>query len=170
MKELLLDLSHTSHTSANSGIQRVVRSLYESLQTLSNEHEFLVKGITWDPFAKTWRNLYPSEIKNVIPDPGRRSSRKRRASWPAVIKIRGHTARWGLSQIPRLESTDNMGIIFPEIISPNVVDQITRLPVNSCYPKVAIFHDAIPIKFPQLAPKKTVEYFPRYLEFLKTMD
>jgi len=37
-------------------------------------------------------------------------------------------------------------------------------------PKVALFHDAIPVKFPQWCPSKTVDHFPGYLECLSNFD
>ena len=46
----LLDLSHTSHTSARTGIQRVARSLWRELGDSA-------RPITYDPHQRTWRAL-----------------------------------------------------------------------------------------------------------------
>ena len=58
---LLLDLTHTSHTRARTGIQRVARSLHAAL----GEHAI---AITHDPHLGAWRPLQPWENANLSAD------------------------------------------------------------------------------------------------------
>lgn len=69
---ILLDLSHTSHTRARTGIQRVARSLWRELGPAA-------APVTFDPHERTWRPLDPWELKNLSTDS---FSQKRGASWP----------------------------------------------------------------------------------------
>ena len=55
---VLLDLSHTSHTQARTGVQRVTRSLY---RVFGNESA----PITHDPYLRAWRALETWEKANL---------------------------------------------------------------------------------------------------------
>lgn len=66
---ILLDLSHTSHTRARTGIQRVARSLWRELGPAA-------APVTFDPHERTWRpsilgnsRIYPPirSAKNAAP-------------------------------------------------------------------------------------------------------
>ncbi len=153
----LLDLSHTSHTRARTGIQRVARSLHRELATLE-----LVSPITWDPYAQTWRELAAWEIANLNASA---PSSSRGAQWPLSAKVRGTLNRYrGLaSSLPA-----DTGVIIPELFSPKVAKAWPRL--KSIGPRVAIFHDAIALKLPELTPKGTVARFPAYLQELLGLD
>src|SRR5438874_1034029 len=107
---LLLDLSHTCHTRARTGIQRVTRSLHAALA----DRAVL---ITHDPYRSTWRELESWELENVIANGG---GRKRGARWPLDAKLRGIARRWlgaptpvdsGLSKVAGNAS----GLLVPEV-------------------------------------------------------
>ena len=87
----LLDLSHTSHTRARTGIQRVARSLHRELARLE-----LVSPITWDPYAQTWRELAAWEIANLNASA---PSSSRGAQWPLSAKVRGTLNRYRASPL-----------------------------------------------------------------------
>src|SRR4051794_25156073 len=80
---LLLDLSHTSHTHARTGIQRVARSLWRELGAQA-------LPITFDPYRGAWRELESWETKNLATDS---FSAKRGAAWPLVAKVKGRSRR-----------------------------------------------------------------------------
>ena len=79
----LLDLSHTSHTRARTGIQRVTRSLHRALGERST-------AITFDPHRAAWRTLEPWEHAALAIESG---SAKRGAHWPLRAKLSGHLHR-----------------------------------------------------------------------------
>ncbi|MDP3070128.1 MAG: glycosyltransferase [Opitutaceae bacterium] len=151
---LLLDLSHTSHTRARTGIQRVTRSLLAALGDRA-------RPITHDPHARTWRGLEPWEHANLAAKGG---AAKRGATWPLLAKIRGRLRR-GRGTVPESSS-----LIVPEVFSSGVAAALPALMAATSGPRVAIFHDAIALKFPELAPMKTVGRFPAYLVELLAFD
>jgi len=69
---LLLDLSHTSHTRARTGIQRVSRALRRELGAAA-------RPVTHDPYARGWRLLAAWEEANLTA-PG--AAGRRGARWP----------------------------------------------------------------------------------------
>jgi glycosyltransferase involved in cell wall biosynthesis len=151
----LLDLSHTSHTRARTGIQRVTRSLNTTLETQGI-------AITWDPYARHWRTLNGAE-KNTLTSIA--PSKKRGAHWPIATRIRGHwqALRGANNALPPAE-----GVIVPEIFSPAVYAAFSLLPDQ--LPRVALFHDAIALKLPELTPPGTVTRFPSYMQELLTFN
>ena len=159
---ILLDLSHTSHTRARTGIQRVARSLWRELGPAA-------APVTFDPHQRTWRPLDPWELKNLATDS---FSRKRGASWPVTAQLRGHTRRLlghqPLNAQPAALSPS--GLLFPELFTPAVAAALPALFAATTGPRVAVFHDAIALKFPELTPAKTVARFPSYLRELLAFD
>lgn len=154
---LLLDLSHTCHTRARTGIQRVTRSL---AQTLGRDAQV----VTHDPHRGLWRTLEPWEQANLSATD---AAPKRGAQWPVTAKVRGRIGRW-LSSSPALP--ENSGVLVPEVFSPAVAAALPALFAATRGPRVALFHDAIALKLPELSPPKTVGRFPVYLNELLAFD
>ncbi len=156
---LLIDLSHTSHTRARTGVQRVVRSLHAALGEAG-------LAITRDPYAGTWRPLQPWEKKTLT---AIAPARKRGAQWPLAARIRSRLRK--LIGRPRAAAMpDNAGLIVPEIFSPVVARALPELFAATKGARVAIFHDAIALKLPELTPTTTVARFPAYLQELLAFD
>ncbi|MSU69210.1 MAG: glycosyltransferase family 1 protein [Opitutaceae bacterium] len=160
---LLLDLSHTSHSQARTGIQRVARSLYTALRTGA-------VAITHDPYAGTWRELDGWE-KATLAATGVTAG-GRGARWPIHTKIRGRLQHW-FGNKPAIclpSSALNGGLLVPEVFSPAAAAALPALLAATRGPRVALFHDAIALKFPELTPLKTVARFPGYLQELLVFD
>lgn len=159
---LLLDLSHTSHTRARTGIQRVARALWRELGARA-------QPVTHDPHHGAWRPLDRWELANLSTDA---FASRRGAVWPLAAKLRGHTRR--LLRSPSLNSklsTLNPSALFvPEVFSPAVAAALPALFAAAPGPRAALFHDAIALKFPELTPPKTVARFPAYLRELLAFD
>jgi glycosyltransferase involved in cell wall biosynthesis len=64
----------------------------------------------------------------------------------------------------------NRGLIVPEIFSPAVAAALPSLFAAAGGPRVAIFHDAIALRLPELTPAGTVARFPAYLQELLAFD
>ncbi len=155
---ILLDLSHTSHTRARTGVQRVCRALHRSLGTGATP-------ITHDPYREAWRPLQNWEHANlasIAPAP------KRGAQWPFAKRLAGRAARWLGSSPAALPPAD--ALVVPEIFSPHSATAFPPLFAHVKGPRVALFHDAIALKFPELSPTKTVARFPAYLRELLVFD
>ncbi|MEO7598916.1 MAG: glycosyltransferase family 1 protein [Opitutus sp.] len=157
---LLLDLTHTSHTRARTGIQRVARSLQQHLgeQAVS---------ITRDPFLGAWRPLERWELANLASSQG---GEKRKAQWPASAKWRGRLRRALGRTRHRALTGDFEGLIVPELFGPPVARDFPKLFAHVTGPRIALFMDAIPLRFPELTPPGTVARFPGYLRELLRFD
>lgn len=157
-KPLLLDLSHTSHTLARTGIQRVARSLQLALGDGA-------VAVTHDPHLKAWRVLRAWEQASLAVSS---AARTRGARWPLAAKLAGRT-RWLLGQ-GGAAFPEHSGLIEPEVFSPTVARALPQLFTRTRGPRVAVFHDAIALKFPELSSPATVTRFPAYLVELLAFD
>ena len=158
----LFDATHTSHTTAQTGIQRVCRSLYAALTQTPGG----VGGICFDPHLDAWRKLSATEL-GVLADRTALASASRGSRWTLAQKISGHARRLTDSRAP-LPATD--GLICPELFSAKVGARLPELLQAVSGPRVAIFHDAIPLKFPELTAAGNVARFPLYLRELLLFD
>ncbi|MBP7142900.1 MAG: glycosyltransferase family 4 protein [Opitutaceae bacterium] len=159
---ILIDLSHTSHTRARTGVQKVSRSLFTAL---AGSQETDVCAVTWDPYRQVWRRLLPFESGTLSGDvPGTH----RGAHWPWSTKIRGQVGRWAKRAAPPLPEAS--GLIVPEIFSADVAAHFPLLTRQITGPRVALFHDAIALKLPEMTPARTVARFPAYMRELLAFD
>jgi len=188
----LLDLTHTAHTRVQTGIQVVCRALYAEL---AKRHA--TRPITWDRYAKEWRELQAWELANLnlharrddesgatgnsAKVPHQKAHAKRSAQWPLSARISGRLRRLrrtlgapiAAPLAPHTGKTDSEhhaggGLIIPELFAPSLARYHTQLRVGG--PRVAVFHDAIPLKYPELSPAKTVAFYPGYLHSLLQFD
>src|SRR5207248_3280649 len=72
--------------------------------------------------------------------------------------------------VPRLAMLDAGGVLVPEIFSAAVARTLPDLFAATSGPRVAVFHDAIALQFPEFTPPKTVARFPAYLIELLAFD
>lgn len=158
---LLFDATHTSHTSAQTGIQRVCRTFFTELSAAGP-----VAPVCYDPHLIGWRPLGPAE-EAVLRDRSGGAGKSRGAKWTLTQKITGATRRWLGA---RLSLPVASGLICPELFSAKVGSRLPELLAAVPGPRVAIFYDAIPLKFPELTPPATVGRFPTYLRELLLFD
>lgn len=154
---LLLDVSHTSHTRARTGVQRVVRELHGALGTRATT-------VCFDPYLGSWRTLRSWEQSTLLSPTT--VGNKRSAQWPLLWKLR---ARLRSSRRPQPLPV-NDGLLVPEVFSSAVAKAWPALFEQVRGPKVAIFHDALPLKFPEVTAPSTVARFPYYLRDLQLFD
>jgi glycosyltransferase involved in cell wall biosynthesis len=153
---LLLDLSHSGHTRARTGIQRVTRALHSELGAAA---------VCFDPYEGAWRPLEGWEEENLS---AAEPAAGRGARWPVGARLRGALRR--LSRRGPLLPTANSGVLVPEIFSPGVAAALPALFAASRGPRVALFHDAIALRLPEMTPRGTVARFPAYLSELLQFD
>lgn len=158
---LLFDASHTSHTSAQTGIQRVCRTFFAELSARS-----AAAPICYDPHLIGWRSLRDDELA-VLRDQTGGAGKSRGAKWTLPQKLSGAGRRW-LGRRPALPAAS--GLICPELFSAKVGSRLPELLAAVPGPRVAIFYDGIPLKFPELTPAGTVARFPAYLRELLVFD
>ena len=159
---LLLDLSHTCHTRARTGIQRVSRALRRELGAAG-------RSITHDPYARGWRPLAAWEEENLAA-PG--AAGRRGARWPWTARARGWltAALCGRPAGVAPALRPNRGVVVPEVFSPAVAAALPDLLAAAEGPAVAVFHDAIALQHPECSPAGTVARFPAYLLELLWFD
>jgi glycosyltransferase involved in cell wall biosynthesis len=157
---LLLDVTHTSHTRAQTGIQRVTRALAAALPSATP-----IEPVCYDHFMKSWRKLDADELQNLS---GRNEAGSSRgAKWSWAQRLRGHSRRFAGAKAKLPRAT---GVLCPELFSPRVFAALPNLATQVQGPRVAIFHDAIGLKFPELTPAATVARLPAYLRELADFD
>ena len=159
-RALLVDLTHTSHSAARTGIQRLARSLLVELTALTS-----TCPVCFDPWQHAWRPLEGDELATARGEGA--TGTKRRVHWTSRQKLRGWRRRF-LGGAPVLP--DAAGLIVPEIFSPDVAAALPSLFERVAGPKVAFFFDAIPLTHPEFTPAKTVARFPAFMLELLRFD
>lgn len=157
---LLYDASHTSHTHAQTGIQRVVRSLFAELEARGP-----VAPLCFDPHEHSWRTLRAGELTTLRDRANAGGSRG--AKWTVAQKFAGRARRLVGRRTPLPAAS---GLLVPELFSTKVAAQLPALLAHVRGPRVAVFHDAIGLKFPELTPPATVARLPAYLIELSQFD
>ncbi len=167
MSRTLLDLTHTSHTRARTGIQRVCRSLHTALAAQGDG----VQAVCFDPYERRWRCLRSWERRNLAASRDTAAG-TRGARWPLGARLSGWLRRW-VAPVPPpgLRSADLAGgLIVPELFSPQVGRALPALLAGTAGPRIAVFHDAIPMRLPEFSPPRSVARFPGYLQELLAFD
>ena len=164
-RPLLLELSHTSHTRARTGVQRVCRSLRMALGEKA-------VAVCFDPYENSWRPLGSVEEHNLA---STAPAKGRGARWSLAASLRGRLRRLSnkgdpLDALAPAAPGSPQGILVPEIFSPAVARALPRLFAASSGPRVALFHDAIALQYPEFTPRSTVARFPGYLQELLQFD
>ena len=157
---LLIDATHTSHTRAQTGIQRVVRSLCTELAGRGPIHP-----VCFDPHQRAWRGLNSAERTTLEDRSG--AGRTRGAHWTLAQKILGRARRLAgrVTKLPPAQA-----LVCPELFSARAAAHLPELFSHVSGPRVAVFHDAIGLKFPELTPPATVARLPAYLRELAQFD
>ena len=158
---LLLDLSHTSHSPARTGVQRVALELRRALSATAE-----LTAITHDPYGRTWRPLQTWEI-TALDAPGAPGG-KRGTHWPWRAQVRGWLSRRGRRTTLTVDlPTQARALVCPEIFTARTGEKLPALFRAVRAPSIALFHDAIPLRLPEHSPRSTVGRFPRYLDELR---
>jgi glycosyltransferase involved in cell wall biosynthesis len=159
---LLLDLTHTSHTAARTGIQRQARGVFCAL-----ERQTETAGVCFDPFAAAWRPLDERELLLARGSLPPSSTTRRGTLWPLGRKLRSWCSRLtGTTSEPPPAT----GLVCPEIFSPQVALRLHELFAHVTGPRIAFFFDTIPLTHPEFTPPKTVARFPAYMQELLQFD
>lgn len=162
---LLYDLSHTSHSAARTGVQRVALELRRAMRELAHP----LQEFTHDPYQQTWRPLQSWEMNAL--DGAARPSQRRGAYWPWTAKLRGRLTSWKTPGSTFVPPPGNPTAFFtPEIFTSRTGRHLPALFRELGCPKVALFHDAISLQLPAMAPANAVGRFPAYLAELREFD
>lgn len=122
-------------------------------------------GICYDPYLRAWRALNAGELARLRP--GQVAASSRGAKWPLHQRLAGHARRLSGNQ-PALPAGE--ALVCPELFSPSAAAHLPELLRAVRGPRVAVFHDAIGLKLPELSPPGTVARLPAYLRELLVFD
>jgi glycosyltransferase involved in cell wall biosynthesis len=157
-----IDLTHTTHTRAQTGIQQVCRNLAREFREVR-----AVVPLVHDRYAGMWRPLDPLEESRLEPSPRAIPPAKRSSSWTLRQAVCGKWHGWLASSpdLPELE-----GLFCPEIFDPRRDSAIFESNLPKPLPRLAYFYDAIALKHPEWTPEATVQRFPSYMRRLADFD
>jgi hypothetical protein len=163
---LLIDDSFTSHCIAPTGVQRVTREIYRQLAGQG-------KGlpVCFDRWHGCWRNLNQGE-REQMDSPSVAGYVNRRYRWSIKETTVGAFSRL----FPPIEANTRLpgekfgGLVVPEKLESRTAGEIRVLRPQLSEASVAVFHDLIPVKFPEYATRRSTVQFPRYLESLSHCD
>ncbi|MGA2052902.1 MAG: glycosyltransferase family 1 protein, partial [Opitutales bacterium] len=160
---ITLDLSHTAHCPAQTGIQRVCRELFAQLSATGHAPVPLI----FDRYACRWRSPDATELSHLSPAAAKSPGRRRGEVWTVAQKLRG---RLGRVKEPRWPSLRHTPLLAPEIFNHKTFAAYRDLRAHLHGPTAAIFYDAVVLRFPELSPPASVNRFPAYLRELATFD
>ena len=163
---LLVDVSITSHCVAPTGVQRVSRAL---LSELCARNQGL--PVCFDRWQGRWRTLNDSERRR-LDAPSGAGFTDFRHRWSAVEVLGGVSSRIlpGLAGRHRLPGGVFNGMLVPEKLESRRREEILAIRERLSGASVAVFHDLIPIKFPDLATPRSRKEFSAYLDSLLCYD
>ena len=162
---IILDVTHTSHCYAHTGIQQVVRSMYDALSS-SND----VQPVCYDPYFEAWRDLDSQETKLMAPSI-KNPSIGRKAIWTIKQKARGKYRKFVSGNVKKeLSFNSDTILVAPEVFDAKIFQNYTHFFNNILGPKIAIFHDAVALQMPELSPKNTVAKLESYVKNLAAFD
>jgi len=154
---LAIDTTATSKTRANTGIQRVTRSLAKELVNLTE-----IRPIALDNTDLQWRELDAKANKRIFHFQNTRPSSKRGSKpvwWDWILKKCTTTRK------AQINPQGFTGLIEPEIFTNRVFSGLSPWLRNG-QPSLAIYYDATSMKLPELSPEKNTGRFPAYLQEL----
>lgn len=162
--KLALDLTHCSHSSAQTGIQQVARGLWRNLPEFAE-----VEPVVFDKYADHWRPLDQRERLHLTTVDERRNVKRKRAHWSTWQRLRGRWKRRFGNGTPSPENHYD-AILLPEFFAEWVGPRLRELRRLTRGPMLAIFHDAIAFHNPAWGVAETIERYPQYLRELSTVD
>lgn len=162
-----IDVTSSCKSPLNTGVQRVVRSLFRALGALRPGQ---LTPLVWDEPLQSYARLGPRELRfltDAFAESGAASAeperRANRSPLSRFLRHLGHRAR-------RLElgrALDAGDVFFcPEIFQDGRTRYLPALAGRTKAVTGAIFHDAITLRRPDLSPPRRTEGFAHYVEAL----
>lgn len=162
--KLALDLTHCSHSSAQTGIQQVARGLWRNLPAFVE-----VESVVFDKYADFWRPLDRRESMHLETVDERQKVKRKRPHWSTWQRIRGYWQRHFGPQPPSSDYPYD-AILLPEFFVEWVGPRLPELKRLARGPMLAVFHDAIAFHEPKWGVAETIARYPQYLRELSAVD
>lgn len=159
--KVLFDLSDSCHSRQQSGIPRLARNLHAAFRG--------DKGIViYDRYWRLWRRgdlreeLWADPAYHVPDDAGNVRG------WSDWQKARGRLARH--LRLGKTPFSARTALVVPELYFPSEGRDFAALRNLCGGPRVAVFHDAIPLRYPRWSSRDIAVNFPSYAEDLLGFD
>jgi len=159
---LAIDLTHSTHSAAQTGIQQVSRGLYHALSQTTRE------AIVYDKYECIWRSLDRREHEHLLQVDKMDAVRKKRPHWSTWQRIRGRTKHTLCSPKVLVQKYDH--ILIPEFFSESVGLAIPSLRGLTKGKIAALFHDCIAYDHPEWCVPTTTLRYPQYMRDLAQCD
>lgn len=173
---IYIDVTSSCKSPMNTGVQRVVRGLFRSISKAAGKSEEVIP-VLWEPRLESYCRLSRRErgflerpfAKNAackaLAEPGRMANRV--PIWSKVWRQMQHRR----SQVDLLlELKKNDTVFVPEIFQDNRLEWFHHLSKRTDARLVAVCHDAIGWRRPEITPPARRERFGDYLEALVHFD
>ena len=149
MSKILIDVTQSSRSSNNSGIQVVTRNLFREVESL-----YETVPVIWDNILCKYRFLGSSEFQNLR-NPFRKNykakSRPNKQENPILKEIIKSLSSFNkIIKFKQYNENDNL-FIFPEVFRDKRVFHVEKLNYEKLK-KVGIFHDANVLRNPNATP------------------
>jgi hypothetical protein len=173
--KILYDVTHTSHCRVTSGIQRVVRRVWQHWPARDE-----LVPIVFDPWLGDWRFANAKETRFLQKDLPPADTRKRRAVWTLPEKVRGVARRLlplpvALKNPLHARRQCFHALLVPELFADKrdfaLYERLNPLiAAGTGAQKFAIFYDLIPVLVPQFSEETYRRRFAAYVEDLRRFD
>jgi len=162
--QLALDLTHCSHSSAQTGIQQVARGLWKALPDFAP-----IEPVVFDKYADFWRPLDTREQRHLETVDQRKKVKRKRPHWSTWQRIRGRFYKQ-IAHAGPVPAGHYDAALLPEFFAEWVGPRLPELRQLIRGPMVAVFHDAIAFHEPKWGVPETIERYPQYLRELSQVD
>ena len=167
MSKFLIDVTQSSRSSNNSGIQVVTRNLFREVESL-----YETVPVIWDNILCKYRFLGSSEFQNLR-NPFRKNykakSRPNKQENPILKEIIKSLSSLNKTiKFNQYNENDNL-FIFPEVFRDKRVFHIAKLNYEKLK-KVGIFHDANVLRNPGTTPPARIKNFNNYLRIISSFS
>jgi glycosyltransferase involved in cell wall biosynthesis len=166
---LYLDVTSSCESPMNTGVQRVVRGVCRALQTRT-----AVTLLLWSNVWKTYCHLGEKQrqyLSDPFQDYQAASDRPEEVAAPSVWSktMRQLSHRSNRVRLADVATSDDI-LLVPEIFQDNRTKTLATAHQWFRGRRVAIFHDAVPLRLPEVTKSAEQRTFPRYVRALASFD
>ena len=168
-----MDVTSSCKSPINTGVQRVVRGIFRSMMAGGVP----VTPLAWEPRLQSYCTLSGRERRFLEAPFSDRKSRKARAEPGRLANMVPIWSRWWRQVRRRRQCYDLLSrltkadvLFVPEIFQDNRVTWLPGLGSRTGARRVAVFHDAIAWRRPDITPPARKERFVEYMQALASFD
>ncbi len=166
---LYLDVTSSCKSPLNTGVQRVVRGIYQELSART-EVTPLLWSDGWETYCRLGERQYQyltAPFKNYRTASDRPETLAAPSFWSKTIRHWSH--RPNRLRLADVATADDV-LLVPEIFQDDRTRALATVPQWFRGRRVAIFHDAVPLRLPEITNATELRTFPNYVRALAGFD